>query len=82
MLDLGANVGAFTRMAAPVIGPKGVVYAVEPISQVVAALQLNCKRFQGWADSRGLQVASVVPVHAGAHGRGKVRHVWRCSLQT
>ncbi|KAI8467702.1 MAG: S-adenosyl-L-methionine-dependent methyltransferase [Monoraphidium minutum] len=65
VLDLGANVGAFTRMAAPVLGAAGAVYAVEPIQEVAAALRLNARRFQAWADARGLPVARVVPIHAG-----------------
>ena len=69
VLDLGANVGAFARMAAPVIGASGAVYAVEPIEPVCRALRLNSERFRRWAEARQLPVGRIVPVHAG----GRVR---------
>jgi hypothetical protein len=65
VLDLGANVGAFARMAAPVIGPEGVVYAVEPIEGVFRALRLNNTRFKEWANAHQVAAGSVVSVHAG-----------------
>ena len=36
--DCGANVGSFARMAAPALGPRGLLYAIEPIPAVRAAL--------------------------------------------
>lgn len=65
MLDCGANVGSFARMAAPVLGPRGKVYCIEPLPDVCAALQLNAAIYQQWADKKGLQVAPVIPVQAG-----------------
>jgi hypothetical protein len=65
VLDLGANVGSFARMAAPLIGPKGCVYAVEPIDEVVEALALNAGLYASWAARRGIEAAPIVPVHAG-----------------
>lgn len=65
MLDCGANVGSFARMAAPVLGPRGKVYCIEPIPDVCAALQLNTAVYQRWADKNGLPVAVVVPIQAG-----------------
>ena len=65
MLDLGANVGSFARMAAPLIGPSGRILAVEPIDEVVEALRLNIDRYERWARARGIAAAPIVPVHAG-----------------
>lgn len=67
MLDCGANVGSFARMAAPVLGPRGTVYCLEPIPDVCVALQLNIAIYQKWANHNGLKVAQVVPIQAGAH---------------
>jgi FkbM family methyltransferase len=45
-VDLGANLGFFTLLAAKLVGPIGHVYAVEPAPDVYAALlenlELNC----------------------------------------
>lgn len=65
MLDCGANVGSFARMAAPVLGPRGIIYCLEPMPDVCAALQLNTVIYQKWADRNGLKVAKVVPIQAG-----------------
>lgn len=65
VLDCGANVGSFARMAAPVLGPRGTVYCLEPMPDVWAALKLNASIYQRWADKNGLQVAHVVPIQAG-----------------
>jgi hypothetical protein len=52
-------------MAAPVLGPRGKVYCIEPLPDVCAALQLNAAIYQQWADKKGLQVAPVVSIQAG-----------------
>lgn len=65
VLDCGANVGSFARIAAPVLGPRGTIYCLEPIPDVCAALQLNSTIYQQWADRKGLQIAKVVPIQAG-----------------
>jgi FkbM family methyltransferase len=65
VLDLGANVGSFARMAAPLVGPSGRVLCVEPIEEVVEALRLNVKRYERWARARAIPAAPIVPVHAG-----------------
>lgn len=65
VLDCGANVGSFARMAAPVLGPRGAIYCMEPIPDVCAALQLNSEIYSRWADKHGLAVARVVPIQAG-----------------
>ena len=70
MLDLGANVGSFARMAAPVLGPRGRIYAVEPIADVYAALALNAGVYKAWAAKHKLAIAEWVCVHAGMRVRG------------
>jgi predicted RNA methylase len=65
VLDCGANVGSFARMAAPVLGPRGTILCLEPMPAVCAALRLNCSIYQQWADRKGLQIARVVPIQAG-----------------
>lgn len=66
VLDCGANVGSFARMAAPVVGPRGVVYAIEPIPDVCVALDRNIQEYKNWAQRQGLKVGGIVAVHAGA----------------
>jgi FkbM family methyltransferase len=68
VLDCGANVGAFARVAAPAVGPAGTVYAVEPIPDVCAALELNIRAYDEWAAKRGLAVGRVIAVSAGVGG--------------
>jgi hypothetical protein len=52
-------------MAAPVLGPRGAIYCLEPIPAVYAALQLNCSLFQQWAQRKRLAIARLVPIQAG-----------------
>jgi hypothetical protein len=83
VLDCGANVGSFARMAAPVLGPRGTVYCLEPIPDVWAALKLNASIYQRWADKNGLQVARVVPIQAGADSSAACTALQRvCSATT
>ncbi|KAF8062749.1 fkbM [Scenedesmus sp. PABB004] len=70
VLDCGANVGSFARMAAPVVGEAGTVYAIEPIPDVCDALEANAARYAAWAAARGLKVARIVPVRAGVGDAG------------
>lgn len=62
--------GAFARVAAPAVGPSGVVYAVEPLRPVHDALALNAARYAAWAAAARLPVGRVVPVHAGCGAAG------------
>jgi FkbM family methyltransferase len=66
VLDCGANVGSFARMAAPVVGPNGTIYCLEPIPDVCTALKLNIIKYKEWADQHKLKVASVEAICAGA----------------
>lgn len=65
VLDCGANVGSFARMAAPVVGPKGTIYCIEPMPDVCTALQLNILKYKEWADKQKMQVANVIALCAG-----------------
>jgi FkbM family methyltransferase len=65
VIDLGANVGSFARMAAPVIGAKGTIYCLEPLQEVFVALEQNAGLFQKWADKQKMSVGKVIAVHAG-----------------
>lgn len=58
--------GSFARMAAPVLGSRGRIYALEPIADVFEALQLNKVAYEEWAKKNKLPVADIIPVHAGA----------------
>ena len=46
ILDLGANVGAYTLRAARKIGPRGRVIAVEPLPEAVSLLRKNIRHNQ------------------------------------
>jgi FkbM family methyltransferase len=43
VIDIGANIGAFTVLAASKVGPKGQVYAFEPDPQVCDRLKQNLR---------------------------------------
>lgn len=70
VLDCGANVGSFARMAAPVIGPTGTIYCLEPMPDVCTALKLNIIKYKEWADQRKLKVANVEAICAGVGDEG------------
>jgi predicted metal-binding protein len=53
-------------MAAPVVGPKGTIYCLEPIPDVCTALKLNIIKYKEWADQHKLKVANVEAICAGA----------------
>lgn len=68
-------------MAAPLVGPEGRVYGVEPIGEVAEALRLNAALYDEWARGRGIEAAPIVPVHAGVgtfadSARGKRRFTY------
>lgn len=42
-VDVGANIGAFTFMAAKIVGPAGKVHAFEPLPQLCDQMQLSKK---------------------------------------
>lgn len=70
VIDCGANVGSFARMAAPVLGDRGTIYCLEPIPEVCAALELNIARYGEWAAKHGLRVARTVAICAGVGDEG------------
>ena len=46
VIDIGANLGYFTRLFAKWVGKNGEVYAVEPIMDIVAVLKRNVRKHQ------------------------------------
>lgn len=46
MIDIGANLGLFTVLAGTLVGPSGLVLAVEPVPSMVNNLQQNIRRNQ------------------------------------
>jgi FkbM family methyltransferase len=61
VVDVGANVGYLTALAAARVGPSGLVHAVEPAPDNVAVLRANVAR-------NGLSQVHVVEAAAGRHG--------------
>ena len=45
-LDIGANMGYFAELISKLIGPKGKLYAVEPIKPILSVLKLNTKNLK------------------------------------
>jgi FkbM family methyltransferase len=43
-LDVGANVGFFSLLAARLVGPSGMVYAIEPVPANAERIRLNSRR--------------------------------------
>jgi SAM-dependent methyltransferase len=56
VLDIGANLGYFTTLFARLVGPKGKVFAVEPVEPVLKVL--------GW-NTRGYKNIEIVPFALG-----------------
>ena len=61
-VDVGANIGYFTVLAAKLVGPTGRVFAVEPDEVSVALLRRNIER-------SGCRNVTVLPLAAGADSR-------------
>ncbi len=55
-LDLGANIGYFSAIAAGVVGSSGGVHSFEPVPETFARLQRNVERFP-WCHTYRLAVA-------------------------
>lgn len=60
VLDVGANVGFFTLLAAHEVGPQGRVLAFEPVPHNIAVLRRNL-------EINGVTCVEVRPAAAGAH---------------
>ncbi len=70
-LDVGANIGYFTMMAANLVGPSGKVVAVEPMDKNLQLLYLGIEK-NGFSAGRGVSVRCVRSVLSGAyHHRSK-----------
>ena len=74
VLDVGANVGAFTLCASRLVGGPGAVYAVEPIAD-----NLRCLR--ACVEANGLHNVSVVDCAAGESSGDLVMHLSEASGQ-
>ncbi len=57
VLDIGANIGYFTALAACLVGPSGHVYAVEPNAQNVRMIE-STRRLNGFEHVTVLQTAA------------------------
>lgn len=69
VVDVGANIGMFSLLAAQAVGPTGVVLSVEPAPQTAAALVLNLQHHAAWCVARGQQV------------RARKRQTWLCACR-
>jgi predicted methyltransferase len=65
VLDVGANVGSFGRVAASAVGPAGRVVCLEPLPLPYKALQLNLQAYRSWAAGSGQEAPSLVALQAG-----------------
>ena len=43
-IDIGANMGYYSRVLSRIVGPRGMVYAVEPVSPIRGVLEHNLRR--------------------------------------
>jgi FkbM family methyltransferase len=59
VVDVGANVGRYTVLAASLVGPTGAVYAVEPAPDTLAVLRENVR-------ANALANITILPCAAGA----------------
>lgn len=57
VVDVGANIGFFSLLAARLVGPQGRVYAVEPAPENVAAIRANTE-LNGVANVEAVEVAA------------------------
>jgi FkbM family methyltransferase len=65
VIDLGANIGYFSVIAAALVGENGQVHAFEPMPQNLIRLRKNLERFR-WATVHPYAVSNVageVPIH-------------------
>jgi len=63
VLDVGANIGYFSAIAAGLTGDKGQVHAFEPVPQTFSRLQKNLSAF-GWAHPYPFAVGDTSGMHA------------------
>jgi FkbM family methyltransferase len=56
-IDVGANVGYYSLLASHLVGPEGMVVAIEPLSESFTLLQHNLERNHA-ANSRAINIAA------------------------
>lgn len=56
VIDVGANIGLFSMLAAEAVGPGGCVLSAEPGPQTAAALTANLQQHTQWCSQQGKQV--------------------------
>ncbi|GLC77763.1 hypothetical protein PLESTB_000958000 [Pleodorina starrii] len=66
VVDVGANTGLFTLLAAEEAGPGGRVVALEPLQRTYQMLVRNVESHAEWCAAGGRQVASPVLLNCGA----------------
>lgn len=79
IIDIGANFGYFTSIFARQTGPKGTVYAVEPVKLYMDILKNNTRRFSNielvpyaLSDSEGETVMGIESEQKYRHGLTKI----------
>lgn len=65
MLDVGGNVGSFSRLAAEAVGGAGRVVCVEPAPPVFEALRRNVAAHREWCRRRGVDASGTETLQAG-----------------
>lgn len=68
VVDVGAHIGSYTAVAAHAVGPRGIVYAVEPGPDSRALLERNIRH-------QGLHNVVVLPCAAGQATRPREFHL-------
>jgi len=78
VLDIGANLGYFTKLFSKWVGPNGFVHAIEPIKDMVTVLRRNSKRLKNvkvypyalGAEEKEIQLGNLMRrgyVNSGSH---------------
>jgi FkbM family methyltransferase len=62
-LDIGANIGIYTKALSDVVGPEGLVVSIEPITETFTTLRRNVERSR---------LSNVVLLNAAASDRGRI----------
>jgi FkbM family methyltransferase len=80
VLDLGANIGYFSVIAAALVGEHGEVHAFEPMPQNLIRLRKNLEPFS-WAMTHQYAVANItgeIPIHCSDKEAGWASYGMHC----